>query len=160
MCPDWRVAAGEATGIQSFQTFQTILNNASDLTTGYEPFFHFEAKMFMVLRSSFIVLQHDVHEITVDLAVGYTLDAALHHNPPFTLKAIGECMKFPNTDLYLETTQNTTFPYPNKTTTDVNGDGTFEVTREGGSGAALTRTSIFTVLLGVAVAASGSVFFF
>lgn len=32
---------------------------------------------------SFIVLEHDLFEITVDLAVGYTLDAALTHNPPF-----------------------------------------------------------------------------
>jgi len=31
----------------------------------------------------FIVLQHDLFEITVDLAVGYTLNAALTHNPAF-----------------------------------------------------------------------------
>ena len=35
--------------------------------------------------SSFIVLQHDLYEVTVDLAVGYTLDAALTHNPPFSV---------------------------------------------------------------------------
>jgi hypothetical protein len=34
---------------------------------------------------SFIVLQHDLYEVTVDLAVGYTLDAALTHNPPFSV---------------------------------------------------------------------------
>ena len=34
---------------------------------------------------SFIVLQHDLYEVTVDLAVGYTLDAALNHNPPFSV---------------------------------------------------------------------------
>ncbi len=34
---------------------------------------------------SFIVLQHDLFEVTVDLAVGYTLNAALTHNPPFTV---------------------------------------------------------------------------
>jgi hypothetical protein len=34
---------------------------------------------------SFIVLQHDLYEVTVDLAVGYTLDAALGHNPPFSV---------------------------------------------------------------------------
>ena len=34
---------------------------------------------------SFIVLEHDLFEITVDLAIGYTLDAALAHNPPFTV---------------------------------------------------------------------------
>lgn len=34
---------------------------------------------------SFIVLEHDLYEITVDLAVGYTLNAALTHQPPFTV---------------------------------------------------------------------------
>lgn len=34
---------------------------------------------------SFIVLQHDLYEVTVDLAVGYTLNAALTHNPPFSV---------------------------------------------------------------------------
>ena len=36
---------------------------------------------------SFIVLEHDLFEITVDLAVGYTLDAALTHNPPFKVSS-------------------------------------------------------------------------
>jgi hypothetical protein len=35
--------------------------------------------------SSFIVLQHDLYEVTVDLAVGYTLNAALTHDPPFSV---------------------------------------------------------------------------
>jgi hypothetical protein len=34
---------------------------------------------------SFIVLQHDLYEVTVDLAVGYTLNAALSHNPAFSV---------------------------------------------------------------------------
>jgi hypothetical protein len=33
----------------------------------------------------FITLQHDLFEITVDLAVGYTLDAALSHQPKFAV---------------------------------------------------------------------------
>jgi len=37
------------------------------------------------INFSFIVLQHDLYEVTVDLAVGYTLDAALNHNPPFSV---------------------------------------------------------------------------
>jgi hypothetical protein len=36
---------------------------------------------------SFIVLQHDLYEVTVDLAVGYTLDAALKHEPPLSVSA-------------------------------------------------------------------------
>lgn len=115
----------------------------------------------LIVYFSFIVLQHDVHEITVDLAVGYTLDAALNHNPKFTLKAIGECTNTPVTNLYLETTQNSTFPYPNRTTVDIDGDGKAETTKGAGKAndAALTRSSIFTVLFGAVVAASSSLIF-
>ncbi|KXN92396.1 Chitin deacetylase [Leucoagaricus sp. SymC.cos] len=141
---DWRVAAGQVNGTQSFQTFQTILNNASNLDTG------------------FIVLQHDVHEITVDLAIGYTLDSAINHQPPFTLKAIGECTKTPMTNMYLETTQNSTFPYPNRTNVDVDGDGKAETAKGAGekNGAAFTQSSIFSVLLSTTLAASSSLLFF
>ena len=34
----------------------------------------------------FIVLQHDLFEISVDLAVGYTLNAALAHQPKFNVR--------------------------------------------------------------------------
>ncbi len=34
----------------------------------------------------FVTLQHDLFEITVDLAVGYTLDAALAHVPKFSVR--------------------------------------------------------------------------
>ncbi|OCH85209.1 carbohydrate esterase family 4 protein [Obba rivulosa] len=87
---DWRVAGGDVTGLQQFATFQSILGNASIMDTG------------------FIVLQHDLYEITVDLAVGYTLNTALTHSPPFSLKAIGECMHMAPSDMYMETTSNKT----------------------------------------------------
>jgi hypothetical protein len=102
---DWRVAGGLATGEQSLQAFQNILGNASISDTG------------------FIVLQHDLFAITVDLAIGYFLPAALSHNPAFTLEPISKCMKMPATDMYLESTTNTSFPIRNGTL-DVNGDGT------------------------------------
>lgn len=57
--------------------------------------------------------------------------------------SIGECQHFPAGNLYLETNQNTTFPYRNGTTStgvDVNGDGTPD-TVSGGGGAAPTGTS-------------------
>jgi len=94
---DWRVAAGQVTGAQSFASFNSILGNATALDTG------------------FIVLQHDLYEITVDLAVGYTLNAAQTHSPALTLKSIGACSKIPPTNLYLESNKNTTFPYKNHT---------------------------------------------
>lgn len=105
---DWRVAGGLVNGTDSFNTFENILGYASTLDTG------------------FIVLQHDLFEITVDLAIGYTLDAALSHQPKFNLMSIGECQHFPPGNLYLETNTNTTFPYRNTSSAgvDVNGDGT------------------------------------
>ncbi|KAF8630464.1 hypothetical protein AX15_002913 [Amanita polypyramis BW_CC] len=101
---DWRVGAGQVTGLQSYATFQTILNNATQLDTG------------------FIVLQHDLFQITVDLAVGYTLDSALNHNPKLNLLPIGQCMKIPTTNLYMESTTNQTFPFSNHTY-DIDGTG-------------------------------------
>ncbi|KAI0773284.1 hypothetical protein BD413DRAFT_657045 [Trametes elegans] len=86
---DWHVPAGSVTAQEQFSIFQSLLGNASVIDTG------------------FIVLEHDLFEITVDLAVGYTLDAALSHNPAFKLEAIGKCMGFPATDLYVETNTNT-----------------------------------------------------
>ncbi|KAI0306078.1 hypothetical protein B0F90DRAFT_1695859 [Multifurca ochricompacta] len=93
----WRVAGGLVDATTSFNTFQGILGNASTLPTG------------------FIVLQHDLYEVTVDLAVGYTLNAALTHNPPFSLKPIGACANIPATNLYAESNKNGTFPYTNHT---------------------------------------------
>ncbi|KAF8909291.1 hypothetical protein CPB84DRAFT_1499677 [Gymnopilus junonius] len=122
---DWRVAGGQVIGTDSFNTFEAILGNATTLDTG------------------FIVLQHDLFEITVDLATGYTLPSALSHDPKFNLMSIGECQHFPAGNLYLETNQNTTFPYRNGTKlsgVDVNGDGTPD-TVSGGGGATSNGTS-------------------
>ncbi|KAI0091471.1 hypothetical protein BDY19DRAFT_885530 [Irpex rosettiformis] len=88
---DWQVAGGNENAIQQYLNFQSILGNASLLDTG------------------FIVLQHDLFEITVDLAVGYTINAALTHNPPFTLKPVGECNGIAMRDMYMETTTNQTY---------------------------------------------------
>jgi peptidoglycan/xylan/chitin deacetylase (PgdA/CDA1 family) len=94
---DWRVAGGLVNGTDSFASFQAILGNATTIDTG------------------FIVLQHDLFEITVDLATGYTLNAALSHNPPFNLQPIGKCSKIATPNLYLESNTNGSFPYTNHT---------------------------------------------
>ncbi|KAJ6534641.1 carbohydrate esterase family 4 protein [Mycena vulgaris] len=91
---DWQVAGGTVDGLTSFAAFENILGNASTLDTG------------------FCVLEHDLYEITVDLAIGYTLNAALTHNPPFTLEAIGKCSKIPTTNMYVESNKNASFPFP------------------------------------------------
>lgn len=65
---DWHVPAGSVTAPEQFNIFQGLLGNATLMDTG------------------FIVLEHDLFEITVDLAVGYTLDAALNHKPAFNVR--------------------------------------------------------------------------
>lgn len=42
-------------------------------------------QLFLIFENRFIVLQHDLFPETVDLAIGYTLQAALNNNPPFTV---------------------------------------------------------------------------
>jgi len=114
---DWKVPGNMTTGKDSFTTFQSILTNATAINTG------------------FIVLQHDLYEATVDLAIGYTLNAALTHSPAFNLQSIGKCAKVPTSNLYFESTTNTTFPSTNKTDGgyDINGDGVIDIGGTGGS---------------------------
>ncbi|KAF9054494.1 hypothetical protein BJ165DRAFT_722344 [Panaeolus papilionaceus] len=103
---DWRVVNGDFAGDGSFKVFQEILNKASTFNTGI------------------ITLQHDLFEATVDLAVGYTLDAAIQHNPKFSLEPIGSCLNIPTGNLYWETNKNESFPHRNHTV-DITGDDTF-----------------------------------
>jgi hypothetical protein len=109
---DWMVAGGSMSGNQSVASFKQILANATAIDTG------------------FIVLQHDLFEITVNLAVGYTLDLALAHEPKLDLKPIGECTGIGPENIYLETNTNTSFPYHKKSSEsggpsgiDVDGNG-------------------------------------
>jgi hypothetical protein len=120
---DWRVAGDQVTGSVSFEIFEGILGNASVIDTG------------------FIVLEHDLFEITVDLAVGYTLNAALTHNPPFNLESIGRCQNIPAGNLYLETNTNKTFPYTNQTVNiDANGNGSSSTGTGTGTGSGTDST--------------------
>ena len=83
---DWRVAAGEFTGEQSVEVFQTIMKNGSNFPTGYVDM-NFVVDGCLTVGCRFISLQHDLFEITVDLAVGYTLDAAVNHVPKFAVSS-------------------------------------------------------------------------
>jgi len=114
---DWRVASGQVDGEDSFNSFESILANATLIDTG------------------FIVLEHDLYQQAVDLAVGYTLNAALTHNPPLTLQPIGKCNNIPESNLYFESNKNTTFPYRNQTSGgyDIDGEGTINILNGGGT---------------------------
>lgn len=124
---DWRVAGGQVNGTDSWDAFQQIMGNATLLDTG------------------FIVLQHDLYEISVDLATGYTLNAALTHNPPFKLEPVGKCANIPTQDLYAETNTNKDFPPFHNTTK--------KGTKGGVSNGSLTTASpMFGLLAGFALA--------
>lgn len=102
---DWKVAGGTVTAPDQLAQFESILGNATLMDRG------------------FVVLEHDLFEITIDLAAGYTLPAALSHNPPFTLKRVGECNGIPLENMYLESTTNKTFPFKNSTAGSQAGNG-------------------------------------
>ncbi len=91
---DWKVPGGVVTAAQSVEAFNQILSDAATLDTG------------------FIVLEHDLFPQEVDLGVGYFLQSALQFTPKLTFKPIGACQGWPETNMYLETTTNATFPYP------------------------------------------------
>ena len=75
---DWHIPGGGATGPSSLSKFQEILNN-------YVP----------KLDTGFIVLEHDIYQQTVDLAVGYVLPMAIASGK-FTLKSIINCLGLPS----------------------------------------------------------------
>lgn len=87
---DWRIPGGTANGTSSYAAFNKILAKATTLNTG------------------FIVLQHDLYQETVDLAVGYILPDALAHDPKFALSSVDHCLHRPLEDAYAETSTNST----------------------------------------------------
>lgn len=94
---DWHIPAGyPAAGV--IDKFEQILNNASNLDTG------------------FIVLEHDLYQQTVDVAIDYVLpDAMARGNIKFS--NVVECLHKPLEDSYLETNNNATNPPGNAATT-------------------------------------------
>ncbi|CAE6454758.1 unnamed protein product [Rhizoctonia solani] len=87
---DWRIPGGSSNGTYSYGAFNKILEKATTLDTG------------------FIVLQHDLYQETVDLAVGYILPDALAHQPKFSLSSVSHCLHQPLEDAYIETNTNET----------------------------------------------------
>jgi hypothetical protein len=92
---DWHVAAGTVSASGVLAAFENILDDATQLSTG------------------FIVLAHDLYQQSVDLATGYILpDALARTNPSFNLMSIIECLGQPLSNAYKETNNNATNPVP------------------------------------------------
>ncbi|KAF8579229.1 carbohydrate esterase family 4 protein [Ramaria rubella] len=49
-----------------------------------------EHENMIMLNTGFIMLEHNLYQQTVDLAVGYTIPYAQQHQPPFSLKSINK----------------------------------------------------------------------
>ena len=123
------------------------------------------------VRDSFIVLEHDLFETTVDLAVGYTLDAARKHDPAFTvrnslipklrwlipgisqLKAIGECLSIPTYDMYKETAQ-TDIVGSNSTSSNSSTSSSGAATDSSGAAGLRIPSSAFASVAAAAVVAA------
>lgn len=84
---DWNIPAGTATGETALGKFETILQEANSMSTG------------------FIVLEHDLWPQTVELAVGYVLPYALNQTQ-LHLKSISQCLGWSLSDAYMETSSN------------------------------------------------------
>ncbi|CAE6458846.1 unnamed protein product [Rhizoctonia solani] len=120
---DWRVNDGSQTGPQLLQTFNSLLDRASQLNTG------------------FVSLQHDLYAQTVNMAVGYFLPAGVSHNPPFVLQSVNECHKRPLSEAYIETSTGSTTPSGGNSTATSTGANATGTSRGTGNSGASTNTN-------------------
>ncbi|KAI8995410.1 hypothetical protein BD414DRAFT_409519 [Trametes punicea] len=89
---DFDIAGGLTTSEQVLNNWESIIGNVTVLDTG------------------FIVLEHDLFQQSVDMAVGYILPDALAHQPPFKIEPIITCWNKSLQDAYVETSDNATDP--------------------------------------------------
>ncbi|KAK4702111.1 hypothetical protein P7C70_g4116, partial [Phenoliferia sp. Uapishka_3] len=82
---DWQIADGGVSAAKVLKNFETIINGSTSLNTG------------------FIVLEHDLEEQSVDLAVEYVLPQALDFTPTLTLEPIITCLGQDLSQAYMET---------------------------------------------------------
>lgn len=131
---DWKIAGGTATGTSSFAAWKTIVTQADTLNTG------------------FIVLEHDLYQQSVDMAVGYIIPDALSHTPAFSLKPIIECLNQPASNAYAEL-------FSNSTSSSATGTASGGSTKTGtgsnatGTGAASNTTNAAVTGRGISVVA-------
>ncbi|EJD55140.1 glycoside hydrolase/deacetylase [Auricularia subglabra TFB-10046 SS5] len=114
---DWEVPGAVVSASQAVAQFETLLKTASQLDTG------------------FIVLEHDLYQQTVDLAVGYFLPSALAQTPKLKIQSIRECLGHPLSAAYAETSGSDKPPSGNGNGGQVTGGGASQAPPpKGGSG--------------------------
>ncbi|KAG8824405.1 chitin deacetylase, partial [Serendipita sp. 399] len=119
---DWHIGAGTVSASGVISSFESILQDAANLNTG------------------FIVLAHDLYQQSVDLAIGYILpDALARTSPKFKLMSIIECLGEPLANAYRETNNNSTNPPPtgiNQSVSHPGASATATTSSHGGSNGA------------------------
>lgn len=88
---DWNIPGGQANGETALSKFEAIID-----------------EMAPKLDTGFIVLEHDLYQQTVDLAVGYFLPLALASANKFGMKSISSCLGLTPGEGYIETSINNT----------------------------------------------------
>ncbi|KZT74900.1 carbohydrate esterase family 4 protein [Daedalea quercina L-15889] len=91
---DYDLAGGQANPVQVLDSWDSIMNNSTQIDTG------------------FIVLEHDLFQQTVDIAVGYILPEALAHKPAYNITPVITCLGMPMANAYMETNDNSTNKLP------------------------------------------------
>jgi len=86
---DWRVAGGGVSGAQSIIDFDKVLDTVPTLNTG------------------FVVLEHDSHPQTVNLAIGTHIPEGLKRG--YKLEPVNVCLGKPLSDSYRETAKSTSY---------------------------------------------------
>ncbi|KAH9937406.1 uncharacterized protein B0H18DRAFT_1151881 [Fomitopsis serialis] len=125
---DYDLASGMANPVQVLDSWDAIMNNSTQIDTG------------------FIVLEHDLFQQTVDIAVGYILPEALAHQPAYNITPVITCSDMPMSNAYLETNDNSTNTLPavvlgGNVTTDADPSGSSNGTASGASTSGAVGTS-------------------
>jgi hypothetical protein len=162
---DWRVAGGLVNATTSFNTFESILGNASTLTTGcvrIDAYMPFNDVIVQLYRSATrLVRDHRrscswVHvECRIDAqpavfckweyVSGFSLLTSAQ------LKPIGTCSNIPARNMYAESNENATFPYTNHTviTSVTSASNSSQSASQSGSNGAGGRVSVSWLVAGL-----------
>ena len=128
---DWRVHGGTVPAVANQANFTKILDRSQNLNTG------------------FIVLQHDIYDESVDLAIGTTIPYALAHNPPYKMEPVQVCQGDPIGSAYVETTLETLPKSSNQNIKSSTTTGAANSpTQAGGAGQTNPLTPLVTLGLG------------
>ena len=128
---DWQIGQPGVTEASVFKNFQTIINSTASLDSG------------------FILLEHDLDESAVDLAVDEILPEALAYTPKLTIEPVITCQGFDMAQAYVET-------FDKSAQASVAGSGSSGTSAPAASGSSASATTKGSKASSSAAAASGA----